>query len=350
VSGFEVSEEMDLEEMELKDRQQRNITYLRLSVTDRCNYRCFYCMPPVGVPLNHYKDILTFEEIIRVVRCFVALGVHKIRITGGEPLTRKDITRLIRMIKDVEGVQELAMTTNGSRLAEFAGPIREAGVERLNISLDTLDPEKFKKISLCGNIDDVLQGLEAARRAGFSQIKVNTVGMKNLNDTELTDIARFTFEKGFTLRLIELMPTGNYDPSTDHLYLRSFEMMEILGTAFRLTPLERKDSWAGPAVMYRAEHLGKEPVIPGGIIGFIDPLSHAFCADCNRVRLSTDGAIRPCLASNVSFPLREKLRSGASDADIMGAIRWAIRQKPDRHNFRGMGEGSRIATMNQIGG
>lgn len=302
----------------------RSIDYLRLSVTDRCNFRCHYCMPEQQTFLPHH-DLLTFEEIETLVQRFIALGIRKIRLTGGEPLVRRDVGTLIASLGGYVqsgALNELTLTTNGSRLAEFAPTLAAAGVQRINVSLDTLDADIFRRISRGGNLEQVLQGLDMARSVGL-HIKINMVALKGQNETALLSMAHFCAENGYDLTLIETMPLGSdvhgrYD---DFIDLEQFTAP--LRATFQMTPLAYQS--AGPARYFLVEPLGLR-------LGFITPLSHNFCDQCNRIRLTTDGKIFMCLGSDLHVDLRKALREQTMQ-DVDDLLRTAMRLKPQRHNF-----------------
>jgi len=302
----------------------RNIDYLRLSVTDRCNFRCHYCMPEQQSFLPHH-DLLTFEEIETLVQRFIALGIQKIRLTGGEPLVRRDVGRLIKALGAYVRsgkLKELTITTNGSRLAEFAPLLAVAGVRRINVSLDTLDPENFRRITRGGTLDQVLDGIKVARAADL-KIKINMVALKGQNELELLPMAQFCAENAYDLTLIETMPLGSdvHGRSDDFITLEQFAAP--LRAACDLTPLAYQS--AGPARYYQVEPLGLR-------LGLITPLSHNFCDQCNRIRLTTDGKIFMCLGSDLHVDLRKALREQTAD-DVDGLLRKAMRLKPLRHDF-----------------
>ncbi len=327
------------------DAYDRPISYLRVSVTDRCNLRCVYCMPPEGVPWRPHAEILRYEEIETVVRAAADLGVSKVRLTGGEPLVRPGAVELVRMLARVPGVDDLAMTTNGTLLARYAADLAAAGLRRVNISLDTLRPERFARITRCGRLEDVLAGIEAAREAGLTPIKINTVVVRGLNDDEVVALARQTVEAGWHVRFIELMPVGNgglVDQDWRARVVMAAEIRREIETM--LGPLEpaKVSVGGGPARYYR---------LPGahGTVGFITPISEHFCTRCNRLRLTADGRLRPCLLSEREIDLRTPLRQGADAAQIKALILHAIESKPPQHH---LGEkrspGGRV--MSEIGG
>ena len=325
------------------DAYNRPISYLRVSVTDRCNLRCVYCMPPQGVPWRPHADILRYEEIETVVRAAAELGVSKVRLTGGEPLVRPDVVELVRMLAHVPGVDDLAMTTNGILLARYAAELAAAGLHRVNISLDTLRPDRFERITRGGNLADVLAGMDAAQQAGLTPVKINTVVVRGMNEDEALDFARKTRDDAWNVRFIELMPVGNgglMDKDWQARVVTAAEIRREIETA--LGPLEpAKMSGAGPARYYR---------LPGaqGTLGFITPISEHFCTRCNRLRLTADGRLRPCLLSDREIDLREPLRRGADVSGIKALILHAIECKPREHHLERQAPVN--LAMSQIGG
>ncbi len=309
---------------QLIDRFGRSIDYVRVSVTDRCDLRCFYCLPQGFHDFEEPDHWLTFDEVERVVAAFTRLGVHHIRLTGGEPLVRRGLPDLAGRLAALPGLDDLSLSTNATQLARQARALREAGITRINVSLDSLDPERFHQITH-GSLEKVLAGLMAAREAGFSPIKINMVAMKGLNEDEIDGMVEFCTEHGFTLRLIETMPMGDTGRrATDH-YLDLQVVRRRLEERFELIPGVMPGG--GPARYVRVA--GTDVTI-----GFITPISQHFCASCNRVRLAVDGTLYMCLGQEHTFGLRPLLRDGASDAELEGAIRAAIEIKPERHEFR----------------
>ena len=311
------------------DAYNRPISYLRISVTDRCNLRCIYCMPLEGVPWRPHAEILRYEEIETIVRAAADLGISKVRLTGGEPLVRPGIVDLVRMLARIPGVDDLAMTTNGILLPRYAAPLAEAGLQRVNVSLDTLRPERFERITRWGHLEDVLAGMEAAQRAGLEPIKVNTVVIRGMNDDEVVDLARKTLEAGWNVRFIELMPVGNGGLVDDRWRERVVTAQEIRGRIeAALGELEpaKVSAGGGPARTYR---------LPGaqGTLGFITPISEHFCYRCNRLRLTADGQLRPCLLSDQEIDLRAPLRQGAGVEQIKELLLKGIERKPMRHHL-----------------
>ena len=308
----------------------RTIDYLRLSVTDRCNYRCRYCMPEEGVCKREHREMLTLEELAEVAAACVVCGVRKIRLTGGEPLVRRGIVELCRQLRAIPDLRELCLTTNGSLLPDLAAPLRAAGVDRLNISLDTLRPERFAQMTRLGQLSDVLEGVRAAEDAGFRDLKFDTVLIGGFNDDEIADFAALTRDHPWEMRFIELMPMGPCADWDRACFLSADTVLE------RLPELEQIES-SGVARRYR---------LPGaaGTIGLISPVSHDFCADCRRIRVTADGKLKGCLHSAEELPLRG-LHGGALEA----AIRRGIEQKPARHHLSER-KSDTPRNMNQIGG
>jgi cyclic pyranopterin phosphate synthase len=306
----------------LVDGWGRVHTYLRISVTDRCDLRCVYCMPPDGIAKRPRADLLTFDEIERVARLCARLGVTKIRLTGGEPLVRRDLPDLAARLAVLPGLGSLGLTTNGVRLRAHAAALRAAGVTHLNISLDTLRPERFERIALRGHFDEVMAGIEAALAVGFARVKVNMVVMGGVNDDELAHVADLARARPLHVRFIEYMPFAfnRWDRAT---FVPYRTMLDALRRVHPLVPLARTDPSA----------VAREFTAPGfaGTVGFITSLSDHFCDACNRVRLTADGSIKTCLFHPAETNLRTALRSGAGDAELEGLLRAALRLKPDGH-------------------
>ena len=305
------------------DSFHRKIDYLRLSITDRCNLRCSYCMPQSGVAKLDHAEILRYEEIVRLVRIAVSMGISKVRITGGEPLVRKDVLSLCESISRVPGLRSLSLTTNGVLLSDFAVGLLQAGIRRINVSLDTLKPERFAKITGKDLFSRVWAGIMAAEKAGISPVKLNAVIMCGVNEDEIEDLARLTFQFPFHVRFIEFMPFRQF--YSDSVFIAASEILERLR---RIAPLEASsaDDSNGPALHYRFQGaLGK--------IGIISPVSDHFCPSCNRLRLTSDGKLRTCLFSTEETDLRLPLRQGLPDEEIAAAIRSAINKKPEKHQL-----------------
>lgn len=313
------------------DGEGRRIEYLRLSVTDRCNCRCAYCMPEGGVPMLGHADILSFEELAAVARAAAELGVRKVRLTGGEPLARRGVVDLVRMVAAVPGVDEVAMTTNATLLAPVAGALREAGLSRLNVSLDTLRPDRYAKITRCGRLEDALAGLAAAREAGFSRTKVNCVLMGGVNDDEVADLAGLARNEAVDVRFIELMPIG---PAAGWPRA-SFVAADAVLDALPGLELLGRD---GVAELYR---------MPGwaGRVGLIRPMSHKFCDGCSRIRVTADGKLKPCLHSAAEIDLR-----GLGHEGLLAALRAGIAAKPKYHLMDEGRASDSARDMNEIGG
>ena len=308
----------------LTDRLGRKIEYLRLSVTDRCDLRCFYCLPKGFRDFEIPDHWLDFDEIERVVAAFARLGTHRVRLTGGEPLVRRGLPDLAARLARLPGIDDLSLSTNATRLARHARTLREAGISRINVSLDTLRPARFREIT-GGRLEKVLDGLMAARDVGFAPIKINMVVMRGLNDDEVGDMVDFCIEHGFTLRFIETMPMGETGRDASDRYVDLDEIRNRLARRFELLPGMMPGG--GPARYVQVAGTDLR-------IGFITPISRHFCESCNRVRLSADGTLFLCLGQEHSYPLRPLLRAGCNDAELEAAIREAVALKPERHEFR----------------
>jgi cyclic pyranopterin phosphate synthase len=327
--------------MELRDTFERVIDYLRISITDRCNLRCVYCMPQSGVKLFEHKEILTYEEITRVAGIAAALGVRKIRITGGEPLIRKNIYWLIASLKAIKGIEDISLTTNGILLEKYARGLAEAGLNRINISLDTLSPERYREITRGGDIRLVMNGINAAEEAGLLPVKINMVPIRNLNDDEIPDFARMTLSTPRHVRFIEFMPIGSRDLWSDERYLSTAELKKTVEKIGPLIPVRLRKT--GPARYYRFDGAP-------GVIGFISALTHHFCGDCNRLRLTADGRLRPCLFSETEIDLKPALRMQSSDSEIERLLRLAIEVKPEGHKIDQRDDLASLKNMSRIGG
>jgi len=307
----------------LVDPFGRRIEYVRLSVTDKCNLRCFYCMPKGFKDFEQPTHWLSFEEIERVIKAFTELGVARVRLTGGEPLVRKNITQLAQRLTALPGLSDLSLSTNAMLLDKQADALHDAGVSRINVSLDTLDPEKFREIT-GGELQPVLDGLIAAKNAGFSPIKINMVAMKGINDDEYEDMVKFCLQHDFTLRFIETMPMGaTAGEATDH-YIDLQTVKQKLSGSFELIPGVMPGG--GPARYVQVKNSRLR-------IGFITPISQHFCESCNRVRLSVDGTLYLCLGQENKVELRPLLRDGISDAELKTVLIDAIALKPEKHEF-----------------
>ncbi len=320
----------------------REISYLRISVTDRCDFRCVYCMAEDMQFLPRAR-ILTLEEILRVASTFVSLGVSKIRLTGGEPLVRQNLPWLVERIAALPGLRELALTTNGSQLARLAAPLKSAGLSRINISLDSLDPERFRNITRTGRLQDVLAGIDAAQAAGFRRIKLNSVILRGRNDDEVLPLVAFCRERDLDLAFIEEMPLGRIDEhDRAATFVSSEEIRRRIGERYQL--LSAADDTGGPSRYYR---MPDSPIR----VGFISPHSHNFCASCNRVRVTAEGRLLLCLGNEHSVDLRDILRANPDDdAPLRQAVLEALPRKPERHYFQLDEEPSIVRFMNMTGG
>lgn len=325
----------------LRDPFSRTIDYLRISVTDLCNLKCIYCMPASGVRCMHSGQALTTDEIVRLVRIARRHGLRKVRITGGEPLVRKDIIPLIRALKQDIGIPDLSLTTNGLLLADMADQLKDAGLNRVNVSLDSMDPRRYRDITRGGDILRVWNGIEAAEDAGLVPIKINMVPLRGVNDGEIEDFALLTRDRDYHIRFIEFMPTrGNR--WNEAVCVKSREVMERVASLGSLDPLEFRGG--GPSRNYRLS--GAK-----GVIGFISPLSDHFCGSCNRLRVTANGKIRPCLFSDIEVDIKRAIRSGISDEELENLYRQAVLSKPAGHQLgKGGSYPPDLVSMSQIGG
>lgn len=326
----------------MQDTFKRDINYLRISVTDRCNLRCVYCMPPEGVKHVPHSEILTIEEIEALVRAAAGVGIRKVRLTGGEPLVRKGLTTLVESLAAVDNIDDIAITTNGVLLEQLGPQLKEAGLKRVNISLDTLNPKRFREITRLGRLEDVKRGIETALRLDLHPVKINTVVVRGINDDEILDLARLALDYPLHIRYIELMPIGESDSWAENRFVGAGEISaRIEGGLGKLQPVN-KPVGNGPAKYYR---------LPGasGTVGFITAISNHFCSTCNRLRLTATGSLRPCLYSDRELDVKSPLRSGASSLELSKLFAQAARMKPDRHNMAG-GWKDKMKLMSQIGG
>jgi GTP 3',8-cyclase len=326
----------------MKDRYGREINYLRISLTDRCNLRCVYCMPMTGLTFVPNPELLTVDEIEKIVRAAVEVGFRKVRLTGGEPTLRQDIVDIVRRLNKIDGVEQLVMTTNGYRLPYIAQELAEAGMKRVNIHVDSLDPERLPKLMRLGSLDKVWAGIEAAEEAGLTPIKLNAVITRGYNDEDAVDLARLTLNKPWQVRFIELMPFAGPTEIALNNYVSSDEIKSWVEA--ELGPLfdVNDGQLDGEARLYRlAGSLGN--------IGFISPVSDPYCDDCNRMRLTADGRIRLCLLSDAEINFRDTLRNGGSHRDLVGLFERAIINKPVGHQLKS-GIYPEARTMSQIGG
>ena len=309
----------------LVDGMGRTIVNLRISVTDRCNFRCTYCMPADNVEFMDRTNLLSFEEIHRVVAVASGLGINRIRLTGGEPLMRKDLPTLIKMINEVEGINDVAMTTNAFFLKDQAQSLKDAGLKRLNVSLDALDPEKFRDVNRRDCLQAVLDGLDTARKVGFKSIKINAVAVRNFSESEVMGLIEYGRSDGFEVRFIEFMPLDSDKVWERDKVLFGHEIIELIKEKYELVPVDNSLE-IGPASEYTfADGKGK--------IGIITAVSNPFCDHCNRIRMTADGKLRTCLFSADETNLKEMIRSGKSDENIAETIRQAVLIKEPGHKI-----------------
>jgi len=326
--------------MALIDTYGRRINYLRLSVTDRCNMRCCYCMPAQGVAKLEHREMLSYEELFRVAGACVAQGIEKIRVTGGEPLVRKGLVEFLERLSVIPGLRELVLTTNGLQLEELALPLKKAGVARLNISLDSLKPETFARVTRGADLAKVLRGIAAAEQAGFGPLKINMVVMRGVNDDEILDFAALSIDRPYTVRFIEYMPTLK-DASWGAQSMPGSEILARIAERYPLLPMVSSEM-AGPARNFKIEGAP-------GAIGIITPVSGHFCESCNRIRVTAAGKVRGCLFSDEGVDLKPLLQD--SDPDLLQqTIRRIVSQKPGRHHIAEEGAESATVNMSRIGG
>lgn len=327
---------------ELIDDFGRRVSYVRISVTDRCDFRCVYCMSEEMTFLPR-EQVLTLEELGLVARAFTELGVEKIRLTGGEPLVRRDIDRLVSDIGALPGLNDFAMTTNGAGLGKYASRLREGGLQRLNISIDSLDPERFRRLTRTGDLNKVIDGMRAAREAGFERIKLNAVILKGRNDDEVTSLVDFARREGVDISFIEEMPLGDVsDHSRDETYCSSDEVQALIEQQYDLIPTT--ETTPGPSRYFRMPDSDSR-------VGFISPHSHNFCSSCNRVRVTVEGRLLLCLGNEHSVDLRAVLRRHPGNIDeLKKAIVAAMPLKPERHHFTTDGDVQVVRFMNMTGG
>jgi len=324
------------------DNYNRRITYLRVSVTDRCNLRCIYCVPVKDLTLLNHGDILNYEEILRVLQAGAEIGIEKVRLTGGEPLVRRNFVHFVESVCQMSAFKDVSITTNGVYLKEKAQEIFDAGVRRINVSLDTLDPVKYAKITGRDYFDNVWKGLKEAEAVGFSPIKLNVVAIRGINDDELLAFAQLSRRKPYHIRFIEYMPIGHDNRWTPEKYISSDEIKSKLES---FSPLHKLPHLTddGPAKRCRFESAKGE-------IGFISALSHHFCSTCNRLRLTADGKLRPCLLAEDEVDIKTPLRSGCSQEDLKCVFQRAIAKKPKRHHDKISERVQCLRSMSAIGG
>lgn len=328
--------------MSLIDGFKRTIDYFRISVTDRCNLRCLYCMPSEGVKFLDREEILRYEEIVRIVRVATKNGITKVRLTGGEPLIRKGIPHLIRELSFIPEIIEISLTTNGVLLKEHAHALKKAGLNRINVSLDSLKREKYTRITRGDNLPLVWEGIKEAEAHGFSPIKINVVPIRGLNDDEILDFAVLTLERPIHVRFIEFMPLGCREIWEEKKWIPNTELKEKISAIGKLSPVEYEKG-PGPAKYFK---------LPGakGVIGFISALTEHFCSSCNRLRLTADGKLRPCLSYETEIDLKTPLRAGCNDDEIERLFNLAIQIKPEQHHFAEDPLRVYHRTMSKIGG
>jgi cyclic pyranopterin phosphate synthase len=311
----------------MHDKFDREINYLRVSITDRCNLHCRYCRPKEGISLQGHDDILRYEEIIRIVSIAVKLGLIKVRITGGEPLVRRGFIEFIAALKKINGLQDISLTTNGILLEEFAQNIFDSGIRRINVSIDSLNKDKYFRITNGGNLEAVLRGIAKAEKVGFSPIKINTVAIKGFNDDEVLAFAQLAADKPFQVRFIELMPVGQANSDYREDYLPAMQLMKEISGRYELEKIkDKKNRSDGPAKIFKIKG-GR------GEIGFINPVSSHFCSTCNRLRLTSDGKLRACLLNEEEVDFKKALRENWSDTELERLIREAILLKPKQHDL-----------------
>ena len=335
-------ETIDLTRAPLADQFNRPITYLRISVTDKCNLRCIYCMPESGLPWLPKAEILTYEEIAQLVRAAATAGVRSIRLSGGEPLIRRDLHRLVAAIDAIDGIEDISLSTNGLLLAEQIESLKAAGLRRVNVSLDTLRADRFEQIARRPGLDRVLAGIEAAIAYGLAPVKINVVVMRGQNDDEIAEFAEWTKRQAVYVRFIEVMPVHENLGVQRDSYVSSDEILERVRAIGELRPA------IGPGGNGPARYFAFDGV--PGAVGVISPLSHDYCERCNRVRLTADGRLRLCLFGDQDIDLRAPIRSGATNGEIVDILRSAMLIKPERHHLR-LGEtSSRMRAFSEIGG
>jgi len=326
----------------MKDSLGRRINYLRISVTDRCNLRCRYCMPEEGIEKKSHLDMLTLEEIFEAVKACAELGIDKIRITGGEPLVRKGLAGFIEKITGLPSIKDVALTTNGILLGQMAGDLKKAGLKRINISLDTMDERKYRYMTRGGKLGIMLDGMRRAVEVGLAPVKINTVLIKDFNEDEIGDFIKLTMNENIDVRFIELMPLGHAAGFAAEHYLPNTAILESFG---ELVPEEAVDK-SSPARYYR---------LPGakGRVGLINPISSKFCDHCNRIRLTADGKLKPCLHSDMETDIRGILRAAETDdryRALQEAVSEAIRMKPGKHTLDDLKSKPTVRDMYTIGG
>lgn len=328
--------------MPLVDRFNRRIDYLRISVTDRCNLRCKYCMPACGINNKFHEELLSFEEIAMIVKVGASLGIDKVRLTGGEPLVRKDIVGLVRILANIEGLKDISMTTNGTLLKDKILQLKEAGLKRLNISLDTLQEEKYKDLTRGGELSGVKEAVKLSLEAGFNPLKINMLLLAGINDDEILDFLKLTIDLPVDIRFLEFMPTKHNE--FWHSMEDFLSYKEVMNISCGLGPVEIADVYGnGPAKNFKIRHAK-------GTFGFIAPLSESFCSNCNRLRLTSDGFLKGCLHSDLKINLKGPIRRGMDKKCLVELINLAVNTKPEGHILRKSPISSSEYLMCQIGG
>lgn len=325
----------------LTDKFGRKYKYLRVSVTDRCNFRCKYCMPTHDFKMLSHKDILSYEDILFSVKVFAKLGINKIRITGGEPLIRKNIEFFLKELKDIQGIKEVTLTTNGSMLEKTANQIFDAGIKRINVSLDSLKPERYQYITGGFNLDNVIRGIKAAKSVGLSPVKINTVAIKGFNDDEIFDFCEFAAANQLNVRFIEFMPIGNNFEWKKENIITGDEILNIIKKKYDIEKVE-KSSMSGPAENYKLSN--------GAVMGIITPISNHFCNECDKLRLTADGKIRPCLLSDNEIDVATAIRS-KNEKVLFELLKESLNIKEEHHHISIDKKGEAYKrTMSKIGG
>ena len=326
----------------IKDNNNRTINYLRLSLTDRCNLRCMYCMPDEGIDFIPHKEILSYEEMLHLVELAVQTGIRKVRLTGGEPLVRKGCLDFIDRLGRIEELDEITLTTNGVLLKEYAEGLKNCGICRINVSMDTLRRDRFRRITGRDFFDRVWDGIRETERLGFNPIKINIVAMKGINDDEIHDFARLTLEKPYHIRFIEFMPVGEKNGWSNGKFISIDEIKDRISSLGKLSPILH-NGMDGPAQRYMLQGAKGE-------LGFIGALSNHFCEKCNRLRLTAEGHLRGCLFSDKETDLKTPLRNGHNDGDLLDLIRLTIKNKPKNHGIIEPEPRKCVRQMSSIGG
>lgn len=321
------------------DKWGREIDYLRISVTDKCNLRCIYCMPEKGIQFTKEEVLMTDAEILQLVKYMAKLGIEKVRITGGEPFARRGIIQLISDIKSIRGIKEVCVTTNGILIEDKINELKNAGLDGINISLDTLDSEKYKMLTRGGEMSKVLKSIDEALNVGI-KVKLNSVIIKGINEDEVLDLIKLTSNKKIDVRFIELMPIGQ---ANDFKAVTNYEIRELIKLNFKVEETDKEKKNLGPAKYIKIHgFMGK--------VGFISAMSNCFCSECNRIRLTSEGFLKQCLNFNYGINIKDVMRSGMEEEDILNLIKLNIYNKPSEHSFKQTKSNQDVRYMNQIGG